>query len=396
MKLAVHSLSKDYHGYRSFGERVLSAATIGLYSGSVRFRALHDVSFETGGESSASGAIIGIVGPNGAGKSTLLRILSGNSLPTSGHVDFRGSVRSILELGVGFSPDLTGLENVYYNGRLFGSSGRALLERSGEIFEFAGLTDVKNMQLRTYSTGMQMRLGFALATFERSDLLLVDEALAVGDASFQQKCMKRFQEFKEAGSLVLVVSHDLGMLRSVCDRMLLLDHGRLLAFDHTQHVVDAYMQLIASRSATAVREELSSAEYSLELLDGAGNKRNLYYSGEDAVVRITLSPSAPLPGMTVGIHMNDAKNIRAFGTNTHITGAPPIDFQPGRKSTVSFQLKMNLGPGAYTLGFSVHRGRSHAEDCAVWKEAALSFEVEAPAGREFEGSAYLEPRIVIG
>ncbi len=395
MNLAVHSLSKDYHGYRSFGERILSAATIGLYSGSLRFRALDDVTFASGPGAGGAGAIIGIVGPNGAGKSTLLRILSGNSLPTSGSVEFRGSVRSILELGVGFSPDLTGLENVYYNGRLFGSSGAALLERAPEIFEFAGLADVMHMQLRTYSTGMQMRLGFALATFERSDLLLVDEALAVGDASFQQKCIKRFQEFKEAGSLVLVVSHDLGMLRSVCDRMLLLDHGRLLAFDDTQHVVDAYMQLIASRSATDVREELASGDYALELQDGAGKSRNLFYSGEEAVVRIALSPAAALAGMTVGIHMNDAKNIRAFGTNTHITGGAPIDLVVGRKTVITFRLRMNLGPGAYTLGFSVHRGRTHAEDCAIWKEAALSFEVEAPAGREFEGSAYLEPRVAV-
>lgn len=394
MKLSVQSLSKDYHGYADFGERILSAATIGLYSGSLRFRALDNVSFEAG-SSTGSGAIIGIVGPNGAGKSTLLRILSGNSLPTAGALDFRGSVRSILELGVGFSPDLSGLENVYYNGRLFGSSGRDLLTRAPEIFEFAGLTDSMHMQLRTYSTGMQMRLGFALATFERSDLLLVDEALAVGDASFQQKCIKRFQEFKEAGSLVLVVSHDLGMLRSVCDRMLLLDHGRLLAFDDTQHVVDAYMQLIASRSVTDVREELSSGEYQIELLGADGKPRNLFYSGDEAKVRIVLSPAAPLPKMTVGIHINDARNIRAFGTNTHITGGSPIDLVPGKKNVITFSMRMNLGPGAYTLGFSVHRGRSHAEDCAIWKESALPFEMEAPSGRGFEGSSYLEPRVVV-
>ena len=168
MRLKVTALSKEYHSFGGLGERLLAAATLGIYRGTNRVSALENLSFEAG--QIGQGEIIGIIGANGAGKSTLLRLLAGNAQASSGRVEYSGSMRSMLELGVGFSPELTGRENIYYNGRLLGYTAERLKKHCAEILEFASLTDSADLPLKVYSTGMRMRLGFSLATFERCDL----------------------------------------------------------------------------------------------------------------------------------------------------------------------------------------------------------------------------------
>ncbi|MBI3394413.1 MAG: ABC transporter ATP-binding protein [Spirochaetia bacterium] len=388
--LRVDNIVKDYRGFRSFSERILSVATLGLYGGSLRFRALDGVSFAS---EAGKGEIIGLIGPNGAGKSTLLRILAGNSRAVSGTVQISGTIRSILELGVGFSSDLTARENVYYNGRLWGYSGSRLLGESHAIFDFAGLAGLEDRPLGTFSTGMQMRLAFALATFERSNLLLVDEALAVGDASFQQKCVARFQEFRDQGSVVLVVSHDLHMLRSVCDRMILLSGGRVVSMGAPAKVVEDYMELIGRNSHTGPAAQLGADEYGLEIEDERGVSRSAFLSGQRFRILFKARPGADLKDVTVGIHINDARGIRAFGTNSLIAGAGTTTLFSGKENVVEFHLGMNLGPGKYSAGCSVHRGRAHAQDCFVWKESLVDFEVESPASGESEGMAWMDAKI---
>ena len=393
MKLEIESLTKEYRAFASFGEQALAALTLGLYAGSVSVRALQNLSLVAGND--VQGEIVGIIGPNGAGKSTLLRLLAGNSRPTAGRTRFNGSVRSILELGVGFSPELTAVENIYYNGRLFGYNPKTLMKRLHEILEFAQLTDHAHRTIKTYSTGMQMRLGFALAAFEPSDMFLVDEALAVGDASFQHKCIRRFREFRDAGSLILVVSHDTNMLHSVCDRMLLLDRGRALAYGEPTEVIEAYMQLIAEGSFDGEKaaRTLGESEYMLDIIDGAGRSRDRFFTGEEFCLALTLCPLEAIADATIGIHISDSRGIRAFGTNTHILGRRNLDLPANRKTRAEFRLKMNLGPGKYAAGFSVHRGRAHASDCYIWKENLLDFEVETAGGADFEGLCFLEPRL---
>lgn len=395
MKLIATELTKTYRTFASAGERILSALSLGAYAGSIGVEALRSLSFSVGTDS-GRGEIIGVIGPNGAGKSTLLRILAGNSRPTGGRVSFSGSIRSILELGVGFSPHLSGRDNVYYNGRLWGYRTGELLAGLPELVEFAELTDVIDRPLKTYSTGMQMRLAFALATFARSDLLLVDEALAVGDAAFQQKCLRRFEAFRDQGSLVLVVGHDLRTLQAVCDRLLLLQNGRLVRFGGTAEVFEAYMQLIAEGSFGARQpSHLREHEYSLEAAAPAGPARARFFVGEPWELRVNLRPDEPLGDITVGIHISDAHGLRAFGVNSHLLTRRGLDIPAGRNVCVAFPMQMNLGPGRYTAGFSVHRGRAHGEECRVWREQALSFEVELPAGLEFEGGSYLAPRLEV-
>ncbi len=395
MKLEVIHLSKEYHTFASSAERIAAALTLGAYSGSIRVRALENLSFSMG-QAQGPGEIVGVIGPNGAGKSTLLRILAGNSLPSRGRVNFSGSVRSILELGVGFSPHLSGRDNLFYNGRLWGYRTRALLSDLDRLVAFAELEEVIDRPLKTYSTGMQMRLAFALATHEPSDLLLVDEALAVGDAAFQQKCLRRFQEFREAGSLVLVVGHDLRVLQSVCDRLMLLRNGQLLEFGSPSAVFEAYMQLIAAESfGSRPSRTLNETEFQMEATGPSGDARDHFFVGEPWELRVRLHPEQDLQNMTVGIHISDGHGLRVFGTNSYLLTRRGFDFPSGEDRTVAFPMRMNLGPGRYTAGFSVHRGRAHAEDCHIWREQELSFEVELPAGVEFEGVSYLEPRVEV-
>ena len=395
MKLVINSLNKEYLGFASLRERLFSAFSLGIYGGSIRVKAVRDLSLVAGSDS--KGEIIGIIGLNGAGKSTFLRVLSGNTRPTSGSVVFDGSVRSILELGVGFNPALNAIENIYYNGRLFGYNPKILMDRIDEILGFARLEEYSHQQLKTYSTGMRMRLGFALAAFERSDLFLVDEALAVGDASFQQKCVQRFREFREMGSLILVVSHDTNMLHSVCDRMLLLDKGKAVIYDRPSVVVEAYMDLIARNSFNEkmTGRTLDENEFSVQMTDEHGRVRDCFFTGEICYYKIVLRPVELIQDATVGIHISDSRGIRVFGTNTFILGRKNLNLPCNKESIIEYRLKMNLGPGKYSAGISVHRGSAHASDCYLWKEGIIDYEVETAGASRFEGLSYLEPELKI-
>jgi len=395
MKLVIENLVKDFVGFRNTGEKFLSAASLGLYAGSRRFRALDDINITAGEDS--SGEIIGVIGANGAGKSTLLNLLSGILKPTSGKIQFNGNVRSILELGVGFNGELTAAENIFYNGILWNYS-REFIEKNIEaLFEFAGLSDYKFHTLNTFSTGMQMRLAFSLATLGSADMLLVDEALAVGDASFQQKGVRRFQEFREKGSLVLVVSHDIHMLVSLCDRMILMDRGRVVLFDKPSRVAERYMDLIAESSRAESSQEyvIEKDSYSVSLLDSTGRNRSHFFTGEYAEFILSLHPAEKLEKVTVGIHVSDSRGIRVFGTNTRLLDFADLTFLETRDTKINFKLKLNLGPGKYSAGFSVHRGLSHGSDCYLWEEGMLDFEVERTAHEGFEGISFLEPEITI-
>lgn len=199
------------------------------------FFALSDVSFSVG-----RGEVLGIVGSNGAGKSTLLKVIAGILTPTSGELSVKGRVVPMLELGSGFDDDLTGRENIFLNGAILGYSEQFLRERFDEIVEFSGLYDFLDVPVRNYSSGMVMRLAFSIASMVEPDVLIVDEILAVGDARFQEKSYTRMLELMHRGTTVLLVSHDLGQIRRLCDRVLWLDGGRVRRIGDTQEVCDAY------------------------------------------------------------------------------------------------------------------------------------------------------------
>jgi ABC-type polysaccharide/polyol phosphate transport system ATPase subunit len=199
------------------------------------FRALDGVTFEA-----AAGETLGIIGPNGSGKTTMLRLLAGVLVPTSGHVEIAGRVTALIELGAGFNPNLSGEENVYLGGALYGFSRDEMREKFDRIVAFAELERFIHTPLKNYSSGMRARLGFALATDVDPDVLVVDEVLAVGDAAFQAKCFERIRGFREAAKTIVLVSHDLGTVQDTCDRVLRIEHGRIRDQGPTAEVIARY------------------------------------------------------------------------------------------------------------------------------------------------------------
>ncbi|WP_016751946.1 ABC transporter ATP-binding protein [Leptospira kirschneri] len=420
MSLKVENLNKVYFGFSGPFQRILNVLSLGFLGNDVKYDALKNVSFEV-----CSGEIVGLIGRNGAGKSTLLKVLTGVSSYSSGKILKTGSIRSILELGVGFNPELSGEENLYYNGLVWGLNPNEIRSSMDEIFEFSGLTEFKNIPIKQYSSGMVMRLGFALATFSRPDILIVDEALAVGDASFQQKCLRRFRSFQEQGTMTLIVSHDLELLKSVCSRVLILEKGKLVFNGDPVKGFREYMQIIASSGTEqetifpvqkdSIVESLSvdldlvglylknSPPQDIQQVPGrinrSGAEEDLKYKvranskifpvGCEVEISIHVIFKNEIPDLTIGFHIDDSRGIRVFGTNTFHLGNPLKNIRAGESVTAKFRLPLNFSAGKYSLGIALHEGDNHVGNNYLWKDGILSFELERLDLPKFEGVVWL-------
>lgn len=225
---------------------------------------LRDVSFQV-----SPGEAVGLIGINGAGKSTLLKLITGTTQPSTGHVAMEGSVAALLELGMGFHPDFTGRQNAYMAGQLLGMSVEQIRELMPQIEAFADIGDYMDQPVRVYSSGMQMRVAFSVATARRPDILIVDEALSVGDAYFQHKSFDRIRQFRKEGTTLLLVSHDKQAIQSVCDRAILLDGGRLAREGRPEEIMDYYNAMIAERENDTVRLK-EIADGKVQTVSGTG------------------------------------------------------------------------------------------------------------------------------
>ena len=273
--------------------------------------ALRDISFSVG-----PGHAVGLVGRNGSGKTTLLRLLSGIIKPTSGNVAVGGRVGSLLELGAGFHPDLTGRENVFLNGSIYGLRRAAIREKFDEIVAFAGLEDFIDLPVRTYSSGMYMRLGFSIASHIEADVLLLDEVFAVGDEAFQRKCFGKIFEFKQRGGTIIFVSHDASAVERLCDRAVLLSEGHV-AFDGPTHeAVVAYRRLLAGERdpeerAAGLKEwggEVARVEH-VRLLGEDGGERNQLLAGEGFAIALDVVADTPIGAPRLGWELRDDAGI---------------------------------------------------------------------------------------
>jgi ABC-type polysaccharide/polyol phosphate transport system ATPase subunit len=269
--------------------------------------ALHDVSVTV-----EPGEAVGLVGRNGSGKSTLLRLVSGIIKPTSGRVQAGGRVASLLELGAGFHPDFTGRENVYLNGSIHGLSRARVREAMDEIVSFAELEQFIDLPVRTYSSGMYMRLGFSVAAHIESDILLLDEVFAVGDEQFQRKCFGKVAEFKNRGGTIVFVSHDARAVERLCDRAVLLRHGEVAFDGPTQDAIASYRRLLAADSnpeeLDAGLREWGTGEARIvqaELLDAAGDERSQFAAGEPLTVRVVVAAESDVPAPTIALEVRD-------------------------------------------------------------------------------------------
>lgn len=362
--------------------------------------ALRDISFSV-----APGEAVGIVGFNGAGKSTLLRIITGTTRPTEGRVHINGRVAALLELGMGFHPELTGRQNVQMNGQLLGMDRAELDKLLPQIEDFAEIGAYFDEPLRTYSSGMAMRLAFSLATAQRPELLIVDEALSVGDAYFQHKSFSRIRAFREQGTTLLIVSHDRLSIQSLCDRALLLHDGRLLQQGEPEPVMDYYHALMADRTLAMIRQEFNeqgvlqtisgTAEatvLSVGLLNAGGNQVDAARVGELVTLFVRFRANVDLASLVIGILIKDRLGQEIYGINTHRLNVSIVDLRPGSERELRLRFAMNLGEGHYAVSTALTRSDSHLDRNYEWKDRALIFHVINVSHPKFVGRAWLQPQ----
>jgi len=401
--ISLLNLSKRYKVYHRPGDRLKEWLWPLGRPRHRAFWALRDLTLSV-----SKGTTLGIIGPNGAGKSTLLRILTGITKPTSGSYQIEGRVAALLELATGFNPQLTGRQNVAINGRLHGLTREEVAARLDAIIAFAELGEFIDLPLRTYSSGMCVRLGFALAVSVDPQVLLIDEVLAVGDAYFQQKCTARIREFKQRGVTTLIASHDPVAIKSLCDQAALLDQGRLVCLDKPDAVLEYYTALVARKStgaktyiiagdATPTARPASRRSGTFDaviakvaLLSG-GREVGTVVAGQDVEVRANIVFLEPLTDPTVGVLIRDRLGNDVFGTNTHHLGIALGPFSPGEHLEVRFALPMNVGAGEYTLTVAVHTLDVHLYQCFDWADRVLAFTVIPSSDFTFIGVAKLAP-----
>lgn len=389
--IKVDKLCKRYKLYRAPIDRLKEIFT--RRSHHHLHHALDEVSFEV-----PSGTTLGIIGHNGAGKSTLLKLLSGVSLPDSGEIQTGGRITGLLELGTGFNFELSGLHNIDNNGLLIGMSQAEIDQRRQAIIDFSELGDFIHEPLKTYSSGMVMRLAFAIAIHAEPDTFLVDEALSVGDAHFQQKCFRRIREFRASGGSIILVSHDLNAVKMLCDQALLLDHGKVVDIGDPEQVVNRYNFLVARQSDQQLEMKARSGEASsygngeAEILTvelfGHDSGAATVSSGETCTLRIRYRVHQDLPALTIGLLIRDRFGQDIFGTNSHLLSCTPPSSTGVWSADFSFEL--NIGPGKYTITAALHADENHLDTCYHWCDAAASFDVAGVRGPLYTGLCRLQ------
>jgi lipopolysaccharide transport system ATP-binding protein len=351
------------------------------------------------------GETVGIVGRNGAGKSTLLKLLTGTMLASEGRAQVHGRVAALLELGMGFHGDFTGSQNAVVAGQLMGLQQSEVVKRLPEIAAFAEIGKAMDEPLRTYSSGMQMRLAFSVATAVEPEILIVDEALSVGDAYFQHKCFRRIREFKRRGVTLLFVSHDPLAVKSLCDRAILIEGGRIALDASPDQVLDYYNALIALDEAQIAEHEAHVSSSTDRTRSGDGRLRiatvelvrggctvEAMTTGETVTIRVRFDAMDAVADITAGFLIRDRVGNEIFGTNTKLLGTGISPVAPGETRVVDFQLPAcPLAPGSYNVSVALHSAERHLDDNYDWWDHALTFEVHSPElERDFSGVVRLQ------
>ncbi len=364
---------------------------------------LRDISFCV-----SPGEALGIIGVNGAGKSTLLKMITGTTQANAGQIQIQGRVAALLELGMGFHPDFSGRQNVFMAGQLLGLSMEELQALMPEIEAFAEIGDYMDHPVRTYSSGMQMRLAFSVATARRPDVLIVDEALSVGDAYFQHKSFDRIREFRKAGTTLLIVSHDRQAIQSLCDRAILLANGRLALEGAPEEVMDFYSAMLAEREQQTVRQErLANGKVrtisgtgeagfaDIALLNAQGQRVEVIEVGSQVSLEVTVEVKVDIPRLVLGFMIKDRMGQPIYGINTHRLGQALEQVRAGERITYRFSFPAALGKGNYSIALSLSRFDSHLDTNYEWRDFALVFHVINVKQPDFVGCAWLDSRTAI-
>ncbi len=369
--IRVENLSKIYRLYKSPKDRLKEALHPLRKKYHNDFYALHDINFEV-----QKGESVGIIGQNGSGKSTLLKIITGVLTPSSGNVTVKGRVSALLELGAGFNPELTGLENVYFNGAIIGFSKQEMDAKIDDILSFADIGEFVHQPVKTYSSGMFVRLAFAVATQVDPDILIVDEALSVGDVAFQAKCFNRFQEFREAGKTILFVTHSVDLIIKHCPRAAFLHHGKLLKYGNSKDTVEHFREKIVKtkpdREIASAYSDIADTKKTMkdrlpvhdnpitygsleaEIVDfGVINQDNKLttqlYNGEDFSIAIHVRFHSDIENPIVAFTIKSPDGLELTGTNSANLNEKFGLVRKGENLKVIFTQKMVLNSGRYLL-----------------------------------------------
>lgn len=398
-KLVVSHVGKAYKRYAGKWARMLEWLT-----GKTRHDktwVLRDINFTIN-----PGEAVGIVGVNGAGKSTLLKIITGTTQPSSGSVHIEGRVAALLELGMGFHPDFTGRQNVFMAGQLLGLHSDEIAACLPAIEAFAEIGDYIDRPVRTYSSGMQMRLAFSVATAVRPAVLIVDEALSVGDAYFQHKSFNKIREFREQGTTLLIVSHDRSAIQSLCDRAILLERGFVIKDGPPEEVMDFYNALIAEReNATVEVKRLDDGRVqttsgtgearvaSIELRNAQGETVEYVNVGEPVRLEVKIRLHADLPELVFGYMIKDRLGQPVFGTNTHHLKVEMAQLKKDELLTLVFSFPANIGLGSYSVSTALHVADTHLATNYEWRDQALMFNVVNVNRDQFVGVNWIPPLV---
>ena len=349
------------------------------------------------------GEAVGIVGVNGAGKSTLLKMITGTTQPSCGDIQLQGRVAALLELGMGFHPDFTGRQNTFMAGQLLGMQVEEIEALMPEIESFAEIGEAIDHPVRTYSSGMQMRLAFSVATARRPDILIVDEALSVGDAYFQHKSFDRIRNFRKAGTTLLIVSHDRSAIQSICDTAILRENGRMAMRGKPEEVMDYYNAMLAQREGQTVRQEMlangqvqtisgtgEAGILSVRLLDPKGRSVEVAEVGQAMVLEVQVEVRQDIERLILGFMIKDRLGQPMYGINTHRVDKALTDLSAGERVTYRFAFDMRLGKGNYSVALSLSRLDSHLDRNFEWRDYGLVFHVINNRQEDFVGCSWLE------
>lgn len=400
--IEVNDVGKSFRTYRSEWQRI--GRWFGLPTRpSEENWVLRHVSFTI-----QKGEAIGIIGQNGAGKSTLLKIITNTLQSTEGSVAVNGRVAAILELGMGFNPDLTGRQNVLHAAGLMGFSAEEIQNAMTDIEGFAEVGEYFEQPVRTYSSGMHVRLAFAIATAYRPEILIVDEALSVGDSYFQHKSFARIREFQEQGTTLLIVAHDRAAIQSVCNRAILLEGGLIVKDAKPEEVFDFYNALIAEKENAKVETVLlesgkvkttsgtGEAEIqSVELVNQNNEPVEVVSIGERVTLIVSTKVAESLGSLVMGFCIKDRLGQIMYGTNTWHTKQVIEEPVVGGEFQFRIEFDANLGVGSYSIAIALHDRENHLSANYEWRDLALVFNVLNSGVHLFEGCNWLQPEIEV-
>lgn len=398
--LEVKNISKSYTNYSNEFKRILSWFGFN-FKYTEEHQILKDINF-----SIAAGEAVGIVGQNGAGKSTLLKIITGTLKPSEGNIHIDGRISAILELGMGFNPDLTGRQNAYHSIGMMGYNTTQIDSIIDEVESFAEIGEYFNQPVRTYSSGMQMRVAFGVVTAFRPEILIVDEALSVGDAYFQHKSLNRVREFQKQGTTLLLVSHDRGAIQAICDRAILIEKGAVIKDSNPEVVMDFYNALIAEKENSTVKQILKE-DGKVETISGTGeatveeialyNKKGEMVKnigvGDSVELRIKVKIHKDIESLVLGYSIKDRLGQVMYGTNTWYTKQAIEKATPGEIYEFKIFFNANFGEASYSIQTALVDRDTHLTANYEWKDLALVFNVINNDKVYFVGCNWSEPTI---